>query len=98
MRKALLLVLVAASTLAQQAASFRLKDGPGKDLVSAKCVACHSLDYIQMNSPFLDRAGWGKTVDKMIKAMGANISEEESKAIAEYLAANYGAKPGNAPQ
>ncbi|MBI5444992.1 MAG: cytochrome c [Deltaproteobacteria bacterium] len=94
MRRALFLLLFAAPAFAQQAAPFRLKEGPGRELVSAKCVVCHSLDYIQMNSPFLDRAGWGKTVEKMIKAMGANISDEESKRITDYLAENYGVKSG----
>ncbi len=36
---------------------------------------CHSLDYIPMNSLFLDRKGWEGSVNKMIKVMGAPISE-----------------------
>lgn len=51
----------------------RLKDGPGKELVEANCTACHSLDYIQMNSPFLDKKGWEATVAKMMNAMGAPV-------------------------
>lgn len=69
----------------------RLKDGPGKDLVSAHCAICHSLDYIPMNSPFLDAGGWEKEVGKMIKAMGAPVKEEDVPAILNYLNANYGA-------
>ena len=34
-----------------------LKDGPGLDKVRQNCVACHSLDYIPLNSPFLDQKG-----------------------------------------
>ena len=41
---------------------------------SASCNACHSLDYIPMNSPFLDRKGWEGSVTKMIKVMKAPIS------------------------
>ena len=43
-----------------------------------------------MNSPFLNAAGWGAEVTKMIKAFGAPIDDGDAKAIAEYLAKNYG--------
>ena len=68
----------------------QLKDGPGKQLVEANCTMCHSLDYIQMNSPFLDRKGWEASVNKMIKAMGAPIAEADVQKIADYLASQYG--------
>ena len=69
-----------------------LKDGPGKEKAQA-CVACHSLDYIQMNSRFLDKAGWTASINKMINAFGAPIEKADVEAIAAYLAANYGAVP-----
>ena len=69
-----------------------LKDGPGKDKAHA-CVACHSLDYIPMNSRFLDKAGWTASVNKMINAFGAPIAKEDVDAIASYLAENYGKPP-----
>jgi len=43
-----------------------------------------------MNSPFQDRAGWDKTVTKMVKVMGAPLTPEDSAAIVDYLANNYG--------
>jgi len=67
-----------------------LKDAPGRAQVEANCGSCHSLDYIQMNSPFLDRNGWDGSVTKMIKAFGAPINAEDAKAIVDYLGANYG--------
>jgi sulfite dehydrogenase (cytochrome) subunit B len=67
-----------------------LKQGPGLDKVEGNCSACHSLDYIQMNSPFLNAAGWNAEVTKMIKAFGAPISDADAKDIAAYLAKNYG--------
>ena len=67
-----------------------LKPGPGLDKVEGNCGACHSLVYIQMNSPFLNAAGWNAEVTKMIKAFGAPISDDDAKAIADYLAKNYG--------
>jgi mono/diheme cytochrome c family protein len=68
----------------------QLKKAPGLDKVEANCQACHTLAYIPMNSPFLNAAGWGAEVTKMIKAFGAPIDDADAKAIAEYLAKNYG--------
>jgi hypothetical protein len=68
----------------------KLKQGPGLDKVEANCQACHSLSYIPMNSPFLNAAGWSATVTKMVKALGAPIDDADAKAIAVYLAKNYG--------
>src|SRR5689334_16564513 len=67
-----------------------LKDGPGRSAVEANCAACHSLDYIPMNSPFLNPKGWETEVSKMINAFGAPIAPEDAKAITDYLARNYG--------
>jgi len=85
-----LLVLAAAPAIAQEE-KVQLKDAPGKDKAQV-CVACHSLDYIPMNSPFLDKAGWTASVNKMINAFGAPIAKEDVDAIATYLAENYGRK------
>jgi mono/diheme cytochrome c family protein len=78
------------SAAAAQEQAITLKPGPGLDKVQANCSACHSLDYIQINPPFLNAAGWQAEVTKMIKAMGAPIGDEDAKAIVDYLAKNYG--------
>ncbi|MGE5095135.1 MAG: cytochrome c [Betaproteobacteria bacterium] len=88
-------IVLAAAMLGAAAAmageeKVKLEPGPGFDKVRQNCVACHSLDYIQMNSPFLDRKGWEATVAKMNKAYGAPIPPEDAPAIAEYLAKHYG--------
>ena len=67
-----------------------LKKAPGLDKVEGNCGACHSLDYIQMNSPFPSATLWDAEVNKMIKVFGAPIDEADAKAIKEYLAKNYG--------
>ena len=82
-------VLLAAPALADEA-QVMLKNAEGKPLVEANCSMCHSLDYIPMNSPFLDRKGWEASVNKMIKVMGAPIRSEDALAIIEYLSRNYG--------
>jgi sulfite dehydrogenase (cytochrome) subunit B len=68
----------------------KLKQAPGLDKVEANCAACHSLDYVQMNSPFLDAAGWEAEVAKMINAYGAPIGPDDARIIADYLEAYYG--------
>jgi mono/diheme cytochrome c family protein len=89
--------LAAAPAFAQQGkvqqaeGKFALKDGPGKDKAQV-CVACHSLDYIPMNSRFMDKAAWTASVNKMINVFGAPIAREDVDAIASYLAENYGKK------
>ena len=72
-----------------------LADTPGRER-TAQCGACHSLDYIRMNSRFLDLAGWTAVVNKMIKAFGAPIPKDDVDAIARYLAEQYG-KPVATP-
>ena len=86
---ALLLAVVALPAAADEPV-IELKPGPGLDKVQGNCGACHSLDYVQMNSPFLNAAGWNAEVTKMIKAFGAPIDEADAKAIVDYLATNYG--------
>jgi hypothetical protein len=85
----ILAALLAAGAAHAQESKVQLKDGPGREKASA-CLACHSLDYIQMNSRFLDKAGWTASVNKMINAFGAPIAKDDVEAIASYLAQNYG--------
>jgi len=90
MRTIIALLLFAAAPALAQESQLRLRDGPGRQLVEANCVMCHSLDYIPMNSPFLDRKGWEASVNKMIKVMGAPIAEADAQKIVDYLAGQYG--------
>jgi sulfite dehydrogenase (cytochrome) subunit B len=79
-----------APAFAQEEPAIKLKEAPGLDRVEANCNACHSLDYVQMNSPFLNAAGWEAEVTKMIKAYGAPIKDADAAVIADYLKKNYG--------
>lgn len=81
--------LCAASGALAQESKIALKDGPGRDK-AMQCLACHSLDYIPMNSRFLDKAGWTASINKMINVFGAPIPKEDVEAIAGYLAQHYG--------
>ena len=92
MRAMLLLtsLLLAAGIVIAAEQRVALKDGPGRDKVEANCTACHSLDYILGNSPFMNRTVWDAEVTKMIKALGAPISDADAKEIVDYLTKNYG--------
>jgi sulfite dehydrogenase (cytochrome) subunit B len=83
------LAFVPASATADESA-VHLKQAPGVDVVEGNCGACHSLDYVLMNSPFLDAAHWDAGVAKMIKVFGAPIDPADAKAIGDYLKQNYG--------
>ncbi|MEO8305516.1 MAG: cytochrome c [Betaproteobacteria bacterium] len=85
------LVLALAAAAAAQESKFQLKEGPGKDKAMA-CIACHSLDYVPMNSRFMTKAGWTASVNKMINVYGAPIDKADVDAIATYLEQNYGVK------
>ena len=87
---ALAALAIAAPAMAEEK-PVDLKKAPGLDKVEANCGACHSLDYIQMNSPFMTSAVWDTEIAKMINAYGAPISEADARAIGDYLKANYGA-------
>jgi sulfite dehydrogenase (cytochrome) subunit B len=86
---AALAMLVAAPALAQEP-TIDLKKAPGLDKVQTNCAVCHSLDYIQMNSPFPNAALWDAEVAKMRNVYGAPISDADAAVIADYLKHNYG--------
>ena len=71
--------------------SIRLKEGIGRDVTTARCAVCHSLDYITMVAPVMDRAAWEKSVRKMIDVFGAPMGEQDARAIVEYLGQHYSA-------
>ncbi len=85
-------LMLAAGAAGAQEEKVGLKDAPGRDK-AMQCLACHSLDYIQMNSRFLDKGGWTASVNKMINAFGAAIAKEDVDAIATSLNENYGKPP-----
>ena len=63
----------------------QLKNAAGADKVEANCAACHTLDYIPMNSTFLNAAGWDAEVTKMINTYKAAVAPEDVPAIVGYL-------------
>lgn len=69
------------------------KTPPGEEVTMRACRICHGADRICADIGKLDRAGWEKTVDRMI-AGGASVTPEERVAVIDWLATR---KPGDKP-
>lgn len=85
-------VILSAAVARADEFSIKLKGGLGAEVTQAQCSACHSLDYILINSPFPKRSVWDAEVTKMIKTFGATIEPADAKTIADYLAREYGSQ------
>jgi cytochrome c5 len=72
---------------AASATPVALPSGPGKDLVEARCTACHDLERVA--SAKRQKTEWSTLVANMI-GRGAMATPEEAQAISSYLAANFG--------
>ena len=70
-------------------AQVELPDGPGRAEMDKLCKTCHEL--ARSVSKQQDRDGWQATMAKMT-AFGMKGTEEEHKAIVDYLTANFGAE------
>ncbi len=64
-----------------------LPAGKNREIVSGRCVICHSLETVAQQRQ--DRAGWEVIVDRMI-SYGAPIPPEDKAIILEYLATYLG--------
>jgi competence protein ComEA len=63
-----------------------LPDGPGKEATQKICANCHELE--KSFSVKQDRAGWQRTVNKMV-ALGAKGTDDELSAVIDYLVKNF---------
>jgi cytochrome c5 len=72
------------------AAAQELPAGPGREVVVARCVACHEADLITQQR--LTRAAWQRSVDKMVR-WGAVVDATEREPLLDYLAAQFAATP-----
>lgn len=85
----LILIVLFAATAAEAAdnvsAIARLKDAPGKTMVVANCIPCHSTAIIAANH--LTREQWDETITTMQKKNGMwPIAPAIRKQILDYLA------------
>ena len=66
-------------------------EGPGRQLVLSRCVACHSIDRMVGGQHF-DKGGWEYTRynHEIIVKLGATNTKEELDIIFEYLSSVLG--------
>ena len=97
MRKIFLvtIALIAAASAVAQERPIPLKEAAGKSVTENICSGCHSLDYIRINAPFMNRQTWTASVNKMVQMFGAPIAPNDQAAIIDYLATNYGPPSGS---
>ena len=88
-------LLGAAATAFAQERPITLRDGAGKAVTENICSGCHSLDYIRINAPFMNRQTWTASVNKMVQMFGAPIAPNDAATIIDYLTANYGPPNGS---
>ncbi len=70
-----------------------LPPGPMKGKASAACLGCHDARIIVQQR--LDRRGWTKVLDKMIR-WGAPVSQADRDAMIAYFAEHFGPQDSEA--
>jgi cytochrome c5 len=86
--------LVAAATAEEQRAVARLPNGPGRDLIVADCLICHSATMVEQQHK--DSAAWNKTVTQMM-VWGAPVPVAQKAVLLDYLVEHYGARTAGLP-
>jgi cytochrome c5 len=92
-RPARMAVILATAALLLHAAMARAQElpaGPGRDHVTMRCLSCHESDLIVQQR--LSRAGWGRSLDKMVR-WGAVVETSEREPMLDYLAAHFASRP-----
>lgn len=89
----MLLSLFASSAFAQDQGP--LPDGPGVNLVYAKCQQCHPINYV-VDSAGLPDFLWEDTLSLM-KQLGMQVTEEEEQTLYRYLTTYLGIDPPPEP-
>ena len=79
--------LTAVVRTAEAAEIAALPGGPGKALVTERCLLCHGAALIVQQRK--DAAAWGRTVTQM-RTWGTPIQDEDQTALVVYLAEHFG--------
>jgi sulfite dehydrogenase (cytochrome) subunit B len=66
-----------------------LKDAPERPVFIARCTACHSADYVLMQSSFADGKFWSAEVKKMRDVYKAPMDDADQAAVLNYLQTLY---------
>ncbi|PWU20174.1 MAG: cytochrome C552 [Verrucomicrobia bacterium] len=65
------------------------KPGPGAEIANAHCLTCHSVEYVPIQPPSAS-AFWSAEVKKMREKYGAQIPDELTTPLLNYLVKTYG--------
>ncbi|MGC4085226.1 MAG: hypothetical protein QM736_24675 [Vicinamibacterales bacterium] len=76
-----------ATATSRAASASTTADEPGRIALEKRCITCHEADIITQQR--LDRAGWGRELDKMVR-WGAVITDAERGDLTTYLTDRYG--------
>jgi cytochrome c5 len=68
--------------------STNLPDGPGKDLVQARCTICHDAGRITDNKRTKEE--WQSTIRLMLARFNAGVSASDLETMSAYLTTNIG--------
>lgn len=79
--------LKVAARSAEDAEIAALPEGPGKALVTERCLLCHSAGLIAQQRK--DAAAWGRTITQM-RMWGTPIQDEDQTALVGYLTKHFG--------
>lgn len=63
-----------------------LPDGPGRGILVASCIQCHSVQAVLDSRK--SQAHWKETVGRM-RSFGANLSDSEEQALVDYLSQHF---------
>ncbi len=72
---------------AEPGPSVAVDGAKGKEILDSRCKDCHELDEVE-NFGGADVAGWSKVITDMV-AEGAEVSEDEARMLAPFLALVY---------
>lgn len=72
----------------------QMPDGDGKKIIAAKCQLCHTLERVVTSHRTKD--DWESVINLMVE-QGAALSDDETKTVIDYLAANYPPKDAAVP-
>ena len=88
---AALCMIAPVAALAQRGQPVELPEGPGKEVVEAKCTACHGLNQTA-NAAGYTQEGWRHLIESMVVLPAAELAQ-----ATEYLATHFPEKPERRP-
>lgn len=74
-----------------------LPEGEGRQILQTACTTCHGLKEVTKFRVTTSVKSWQDIVRTMV-AYGAEIDDEQTRILIDYLTKNFGPKPTEAPR